>query len=53
MRARIDLAFTGSTLAVIDKDTGEVYRVPGFLPERERSFWWRLRQTIRASRQHR
>jgi len=39
-------AWTGSTLAEIDTDTGELVTVPGHFPAQQRSFWWRLRQWL-------
>ena len=49
LRARFQTAWTGSTIAEIDTDTGELIRVPGFHPPRERSWSWRLLQTLKAS----
>ena len=43
-------AYTGSTLAEIDTDTGELVSVPGFYPPRERWLLWRMLATWRARR---
>ena len=44
--ARLQTAWTGSTIAEIDTDTGELICVPGQYPAQERSWWWRLNRTI-------
>ena len=47
-------AFTGSTLLEAEwwpgnPRRGGLLRVPGELPDREQSIWWRIRQTVRNS----
>lgn len=47
-------AFTGSTLLEVEWHPGNpklggLLRVPGYLPERERSLWWRLNETVRST----
>lgn len=49
LRARLQTAWTGSTIAEVDTDTGELVRVPGRHPARERSWWWRAWQTVLSS----
>lgn len=54
LRARLQLAFTGSTLLEAEwwpgnPKRGGILRIPGHWPERERSFWWRMWQTVRSS----
>lgn len=54
LRAWLQNAWTGSTLIEAEWRPGQpsrggLLRVPGHLPERERSIWWRLVQTIRSS----
>lgn len=46
--ARFQTAWTGSTIAEIDTDTGQLVCVPGQYPARERSWWWRFFQTLKA-----
>ena len=48
LRARWSTAFTGSTIAEFDKDTGELWRVPGVHPSRERWLLYRIWATWRA-----
>lgn len=50
MQARWTTAFTGSTIAEIDFHTGEVLKVSGLYPERERSLLYRIWATWRAGR---
>ena len=54
LRAWLRTAFTGSTLLEAEWRPGQpalggLLRVPGHLPAREWSIWWRLAQTIRSS----
>ncbi len=49
IRARLQTAWTGSTIAEIDTDTGELACVPGQYPAQQRSWWWRMWQTVRSS----
>ena len=54
LRAWLRDAFTGSTLLEAEwwpgnPKRGGLLRIPGHYPERERSFWWRLAQTVRNS----
>lgn len=54
LRAWPQNAFTGSTLLEAEwwpgqPKRGGLVRVPGHLPERERSIWWRIVQTARSS----
>lgn len=54
IRRWLRTAFTGSTLLEVEwwpgnPKRGGLVRVPGQLPERERSLWWRLKQTVRST----
>ena len=54
LRAKWQSAFTGSTLLEAEwwpgnPKRGGLLRIPGHYPERERSIWWRIRQTVRNS----
>lgn len=54
IRSSLRTAFTGSTLLEVEwwpgqPKRGGLVRVPGHLPDRERSLWWRIGQTIRSS----
>ena len=50
MQARWNTSFTGSTITEVDFRTGEVIKVPGIYPSRERSILYRLWATWRAGR---
>lgn len=49
LRAKLQCAFTGSTIAEVDWHSGRCVRIPGQYPSQERSLWWRFWQTVRSS----